>query len=511
MKNLKIGRKLAVGFGVLIAFLCIILAIGIYSQFSSLREARYVVDYQFQRYSTLARIDTDFMDSRRTMNRASLYSSETFDAAAILEHGSEQAARDYVIGGQARHLAILRERLVETFAAGRANLQNDPRLDDETRETDLSALAQLEHLIVNRYIDYYIANTFEAARRGDADGAIAIVRAAAETTLQPVLAVMSAMLTATSDAMKEVGGNLEGATWAMVALLSGIAGVAITAAVVLALYITRLIAKPLMKSSESLRQVSGSLEAAVNQVNDSATTIAEASNQQAAAVEETSATINETSSMIANNAENTRMAAQLAAETAAMAEKGMEEMRGMSQIMDEINESSGTLSKIVKSIDDIAFQTNLLAINATVEAARAGGDAGRSFGVVAEEVRHLAQKSADEAATTTDIIQKDIALANSGRGTSRQVSSSLKGIADKIEQLNKFVAEISAASAEQATGANQISVAMSQIEHSTQSNAATSEESAASAAMLRELVGDLEKACLNVDSVVYGDAGRQVG
>jgi len=204
-------------------------------------------------------------------------------------------------------------------------------------------------------------------------------------------------------------------------------------------------------TTASLRQLESSIEAAVNQINDSAATIAEASNEQAAAVEETSATINETSSMIASNAENTRLAEQLALEAMETANKGMKEMQEMARTMQQINDSSGSISKIIKSIDDIAFQTNLLAINATVEAARAGGDAGRSFGVVAEEVRSLAQKSANEAATTADIIQKNITLTGAGREVSQRVSSSLEQITGKTDQLNKLIGEIRAASEEQAS------------------------------------------------------------
>ncbi|MCL2774100.1 MAG: cache domain-containing protein, partial [Oscillospiraceae bacterium] len=139
-----------------------------------------------------------------------------------------------------------------------------------------------------------------------------------------------------------------------------------------------------------IRNLVGNIENSTNRINTEISNLAGSSGQlasgsskQAASIEETSATMNETASMVAQNAENTRLAAQIAADATETANKGMKEMTDMIKAMNELKDSSDKVGKIVKTIDDIAFQTNLLAINATVEAARAGGDAGRSFSVVA--------------------------------------------------------------------------------------------------------------------------------
>jgi methyl-accepting chemotaxis protein len=174
--------------------------------------------------------------------------------------------------------------------------------------------------------------------------------------------------------------------------------------------------------------------------------------------------------------------------------------------MAELKESSNLISKIVKTIDDIAFQTNLLAINATVEAARAGGDAGRSFAVVAEEVRTLARKSASSAAETTDIIEKNIKLTNTGSEISAEVEQALETMTAQFAKLNDVIHEINVASDEQATGVKQINTAMSQMESATISTAAISEESAASAKMLTDLVGDLQSVHSSINTVVYGSS-----
>ena len=228
--------------------------------------------------------------------------------------------------------------------------------------------------------------------------------------------------------------------------------------------------------------------------------LAEGSSMQAASIEETSATMNETESMVAQNAENTRIAAQIA-------EKAMDEvtetekyMAELMETMSELKESSNKVGKIVKTIDDIAFQTNLLAINATVEAARAGGEAGRSFAVVAQEVRNLSQKSADASRETAEIIEKNIKLTDTSRDSADHVLDLAKQNAEHTVQLGKLISGINAASDEQASGVKQINIAVSQIEKQTQQNASMAEETTASshnlqneAVSLNEVVAEASK------------------
>ena len=247
---------------------------------------------------------------------------------------------------------------------------------------------------------------------------------------------------------------------------------------------------------------SGNISASAGQLSEASENLAAGAAKQAAAIEQTSATMNETESMVSQNADNTRAASELAADTMNMANKSMGEMQKMIQAMSEIKESSGTVGKIVRTIDDIAFQTNLLAINATIEAARAGGDAGRSFGVVAGEVRNLALKSAESAASTTEIIEKNIYLTNSGSEISRVVSESLEEITDNTGKLNKLLSEISTASQDQANGIRQINTAMTQMEKVTQENAAAAEENAASSNIMKNETENLEEAVVIAKTLV---------
>lgn len=271
---------------------------------------------------------------------------------------------------------------------------------------------------------------------------------------------------------------------------------------IIALIIASGIEKDLKIIVSKLRSSSNIIETNATQLSEASENLATGSSRQAAAIEETSATMNETASMVSNNAENTRIAAQIsedANDTVNVAGKYMSELM---QTMDELRESSDRVGKIVKTIDDIAFQTNLLAINATVEAARAGGDAGRSFSVVAQEVRNLAQKSADSVSETTQIIERNIALTKSSRESAEQVLKAAQKNSQQISELNKLIAEINAASEEQASGIKQINIAVSQMEKVTQENAAVAEENAASSNSMRDEIDNLSEAVSIVQSII---------
>jgi methyl-accepting chemotaxis protein len=148
--------------------------------------------------------------------------------------------------------------------------------------------------------------------------------------------------------------------------------------------------------------------------------------------------------------------------------------------MDAIKVSSDNIAKIIRTIDEIAFQTNILALNAAVEAARAG-EAGLGFAVVAEEVRALAQRSAQAARETAAKIEDSIEKSRQGVHISGKVSASLTEILDKARKVDDLIAEIATSSREQSQGIGQISIAITQMDKVTQNTAATAEESASAA------------------------------
>ncbi len=267
----------------------------------------------------------------------------------------------------------------------------------------------------------------------------------------------------------------------------------------LAIILTRGITKPINFVAEALNENAAQVASASEQLSATSQQLAEGSSEQAASIEETSSTLEEASSMIQQNSENTKQAAVLAGQAKASADKGNAEMRDMMESMEEIKKSSDQIAKIIKVIDDIAFQTNILALNAAVEAARAG-DAGMGFAVVAEEVRNLAQRSAQAAKDTAAIIERNIDMSEQGVSISKMVAESLGEITLQSKKVNELMDEIAAASQEQTQGMMQINKAIAQMEKVTQQNAANAEESAsaseelsAQAVSMKDVVGQLIK------------------
>lgn len=244
----------------------------------------------------------------------------------------------------------------------------------------------------------------------------------------------------------------------------------------------------------ALAQVSdatGQVASASTQISSGSQSLAQGANEQASSLEEISSSLEEMSSMIRQNAENAAQAKSLSADANTAAGSGAEAMDRMSQAIARIKESSDQTAKIVKTIDEIAMQTNLLALNAAVEAARAG-DAGRGFAVVAEEVRNLAQRSAQAAKNTADMIGDSVKNAEHGVKLAQEVSSSFVSIAEGARKVNDLITEIAAASKEQSDGITQVNSAVSQMDRVTQQNAANSEESASAAEELNSQAEELQ-------------------
>ena len=227
--------------------------------------------------------------------------------------------------------------------------------------------------------------------------------------------------------------------------------------------------------------------------------------QQAASLEETASAMEELSATVRNNAETAREARDLAEATRSRATEGGQMVANMVQTMQDISASSKKIAEIISVIDGIAFQTNILALNAAVEAARAG-EQGRGFAVVASEVRTLAQRSALAAREIKDLIDTSVQKVLSGEAQVQQTGNQVAEIISQVRHMADLINDISAASAEQATGIGEVDVAVGQLDQVTQQNAALVAENSAAAESLREQATQL-KTLVSVFQVSVHEAG----
>lgn len=229
---------------------------------------------------------------------------------------------------------------------------------------------------------------------------------------------------------------------------------------------------------------------AAGQIAAGSQAIAQSASEQASALEETSTSLSEMANSTKQNAEYARQADALSQSMRGVASKGGGSMERMTDSMSRIRASAEGTAQIIRDINDISFQTNLLALNAAVEAARAG-DAGRGFAVVAEEVRNLAQRSKEAARKTEALIRESVRLTETGEEITKGVSGNLQEILEVIAKVTGTVADISAASREQATGIDQVNQAVAQMNNVTQQNVANAEESSSSAEELASQAAEL--------------------
>jgi methyl-accepting chemotaxis protein len=235
--------------------------------------------------------------------------------------------------------------------------------------------------------------------------------------------------------------------------------------------------------NEILTQVTGAVEqvsAGALQVSQASQALSQGATEQAASLEEITSSITEVSGQTRQNTENAQTVFGLSKTSRESAEQGNIQMRDLVAAMSDINKSAEEIRKIVKAIDDISFQINLLALNANVEAARAG-KYGKGFAVVAEEVRNLAVRSANSVKETTRMVDEAIANIERGNGLVGVTAKQLESIVEGAGKVASLAEDVSGASREQALGLEQISTGLNQIDQVTQSNTASAEESAAAA------------------------------
>lgn len=247
--------------------------------------------------------------------------------------------------------------------------------------------------------------------------------------------------------------------------------------------------------NEALAQVVTSIvevEQGAAKLADTSGSLSSGATQQASSLEEIRATVDTVTAQNRSNAEGAEKASELADSARQHADSGSAEMGKMVEAMEAIEDSSGQISRIIKVIEEIAFQTNLLSLNAAVEAARAGVH-GKGFAVVADEVRTLAQRSAKAAKETNDLIKGTVDRVKHGAQIAHTTADALGEIVTTVNQVSTVIREIATASIEQTQGIEQVNEALGQIENVTQHTAANAEESASVSEQLSAEAGQLRE------------------
>jgi methyl-accepting chemotaxis protein len=280
-------------------------------------------------------------------------------------------------------------------------------------------------------------------------------------------------------------------------------GIALVVGCVLAWVITVSITKPVNAAIAGLTEGASQVASASGQISSASQSLAEGSTEQAASLEESSSALEEMASMTRQNADNAGQANTMMGETKKQVDGGATAVKNMAGAMGEISQASEEIGKIIKTIEEIAFQTNLLALNAAVEAARAG-EAGKGFAVVADEVRNLAQRAGQAARDTADLIESTVARVKNGTEIVGQLEASFTEIEGSATKVAGIISEISAASQEQAQGVDQVNTAVAQMDKVTQQNAANAEQSASASEELNAQADQLQSVVEGLASLVGG-------
>ena len=504
LSNIKIGKRLGLAFGALLLLIVGMAITGFVGAAKLSAESRTIYEDRTVPLGNLATINQLMLANRvlvmdTLINPQSLEKNQSAVQANAMRIG--QLWSNYMAGD----LAPEEARLAQAYTPARAAFVNDG-----------------------------LMAVLIAVRNGDLEAARRIHNDKLEPLAQTAIGLSDQLTRHQIDvAAQEFKLSQQLETMVEVAMICA-SGLALLMGVGLAIAITRSITRPINEAVKvattvaagdltsniepqgkdeaadllrALKAMNDSLVRVVGEVRGNAENVAAASAQiaqgnadlsqrteeQASALEETSASMEQMGSSASQNADHARQAHQLAFSASTVARQGGSVVGQVVQTMRDINDSSRKISDIIGVIDGIAFQTNILALNAAVEAARAG-EQGRGFAVVAGEVRNLAQRSAEAAKEIKALIGASVERVEQGSTLVDQAGVTMQEIVSSIQRVSDIVGEISSASVQQSAGVGQVSEAISQMDQTTQQNAALVEESAAAAASLKNQANLLVRA-----------------
>ncbi|HAV37279.1 MAG TPA: methyl-accepting chemotaxis protein [Massilia sp.] len=502
MKHLKIGQRLALGFGIVVVLMVAVLATGL----NALSAMRDTIDNIVNDNNVKIEAVTDLRDAERQLAIAVRDLTLVTDEQAMQQaDGRMTAASDKY----AQAMAVLQERV--RSSQGRELLAR-------IVAAEAAAVPQFE--LVRRY-----------GRNNELEAGVKHLTGVVAPAVNTWMAAIDALLAHQAKVNEQEEQAANASYVAAYRVLLGLGMAALLAAASIAWVSARSITKPMNEAVAVARTVAagdltstisvhsrdetGQLLASLSTMNDSLVQIvarvrggtdaiataageiaagnldlSSRTEQQAGALEETASSMEELTATVKQNAENARRANALAAGASTIAAQGGEVVARVVETMRFIDASSKKIVDIIGVIDGIAFQTNILALNAAVEAARAG-EQGRGFAVVASEVRNLAHRSATAAREIKDLIGDSVEKVETGSQLVGEAGATMERVVHSVRQVNDIMAEISAASGEQERGIEQINQAIGEMDMVTQQNASLVEEAAAAAQSLRDQSGGL--------------------
>jgi methyl-accepting chemotaxis protein len=339
------------------------------------------------------------------------------------------------------------------------------------------------------------------ARSGDLQGFEACVKDKVQPAFAETSQSLDRLVKWNVDAGKQASDEIVATTSTTRRWTSIVSGATAFISVAMGVLIVRSVRRSLGAIVTTIKSGAAQGVQASGQVSSASQALAQGASEQAASLEETSASLEEMNAMTRKNSDTAHQATLLSSEAKKSADAGNDAMSRMSSAISQIENSASETAKIIKVIDEIAFQTNLLALNAAVEAARAG-EAGKGFAVVAEEVRSLAMRSAEAAKNTSSLIEQSVTSARNGVEIATEVGRTLAQIVETSDKVNGLITEIAASSREQATGIEQVSKAVSEMDKVTQQNAATAEQSAAASEELSSQAAELDRCVRDLIALV---------
>ncbi|WP_426076927.1 methyl-accepting chemotaxis protein [Janthinobacterium sp. PSPC3-1] len=506
LSNLKIGTRLYLAFGAVIALLAILITMA-QSNFASLGEA----------------------------NRWNVHTYEVLGEASGLLEGLvdiETGERGFALTGKDASL----EPLLYGKRIFSEHLQKIRALtsDNPAQQTRLATLEATQQRWLATAVEPIIALRRAALADGNMEAVVAAEQAGkGKADMDAMRAVLGEIGQAERGLLVQRGEEAAALKTRTSVVLLGGGAIAALLACVLAFLLNRNITSPLREAvtlaqrvakgdlsshivvrskdetgelMAALRDMNAALVTIVGDVRGGTDTIATASaqiaagnmdlssrtEQQASSLEETASSMEELTAAVKQNADNAQAARTLAASASAVAVQGGAVVADVVQTMGSINASSRKIADIIGVIDGIAFQTNILALNAAVEAARAG-EQGRGFAVVASEVRNLAQRSASAAKEIKGLIDDSVDKVGAGNKLVEQAGATMQQVVDSVQRLSGIIGEITDASEEQRVGIEQVNEAITQMDQVTQQNAALVEEAAAAANAMQEQAQQLSQ------------------